>query len=289
MANAALFALEGALAHHQHCLHTKQFVERESATRLFFLADGLGEMNLTHRDGSIDEPKLVSNRCRQRITEAARCTPVERVFDPSSNLPSTELNLFALWINRHDATGSIADEIDNGIRHLQATAVHLGLAEQHNLQALTKLSFAPRLVEEDHVHATRPVAHLRLDHRAAITHRALGHRAHRYEHQRLSPGLEVADPSLVRSVDPAPRIIGDQVENRRDAHFAQRGLLLFTDTFESFDRDVSQFAKRDGLGGHSTPNRYGYSGCPPRCTSTCNPACSSASHARNAAVAEAVD
>ena len=139
-----------------------------------------------------------------------------------------------------------------------------------------QLALAPRLVEEHDPHPARAVADVDGHHRAAVAGRALRDRPHRDEHERLLTGHEVADPGLVRAVDPAPRVGGDQVEHRVDADSASAARRL-SPTPLSCSTSIPA-SSRSVIGGRAftaraarhlpTPKRYGYSGWPPRWTST---------------------
>ena len=179
-------ALELALAHHEDELHPQEFVERQPASRRLLVAHRCrAGGSRGSAVAAIDEPEPRANRRRHRLGDATIGAAPQRLLDPSGDLPRAELRLLALRVDRHDAAGPVADQVDDRVRHLQPTAVGVGLAEQRDLQALAELLLPPRLVEEHHLHPTRPVADLHVDHRAAIPRGPLGDRPHRDQHQRL--------------------------------------------------------------------------------------------------------
>jgi hypothetical protein len=223
-------------------------------------------VDLVYRLGAADQPELAANRLGDRIRESTHLAALQRVLDPPGNLPGAQLGFFALRIDGHDAARSITDEVDDGVRHLQPTAVHIGLAEQRDLQSFAQLPLAPRLVEEHDVQATRAIANLCLHHRPTIAHRALVGAANRDQHERFLSRDEIAHARLVRAINPSTGIHREQIEHRLDANLAQRCQLLLADTLQAIDRDVLEFAQRDAVShggssrrwwGHSTPNRYG--------------------------------
>ncbi len=221
-------------------------------------------------------PSRCQHRRRNRVGDATLPATPQRLLDPAGHLPRGDLRLLALRIDRHDPAGAVADEVDDRVRHLQTAPVRVGLAEQRDLQALLQLAFPPRLVEEHDVHAARPVADRDVDHRSPIPRHPLGHRSHRDQDERLLTGHEIGDARLVRPIDPPARIRRHQVEDGVDADRGERRLLLVTDALQPFDGDVGELAQRDRIHrrhrpdpvlAHSIPNRYGYRGCPPYCTS----------------------
>ena len=157
----------------------------------------------------------------------------------------------------------IANEIDNRVGHLQSAAVHLGLAEQCDLQTLPELFLPPRLVEEHDLQAPTAIADDGVDHGAAIAHRAFRHTAHTDQHQCFLTWQQVTDPRLVGAIHPTARIGREQVEHGVDANVVQRRQLLLADTLDPLHADRVEITQRQRFD-HSTPNRYGYNGWPPR-------------------------
>ena len=251
--DTALVSLHRPLAQHQHELHPQQFVEREPATGLLLVADRLGQVDVRQRVESSEHAETLQDRRRHRVGDPTIATASQRLFDPAGDLPGVDLDLLALRVDRHDTAGPIADQVDDRVRHLQTAAIHVGLAEQRDLQPLAQLALAPRLVEEDHLHAPRTVADVDVDHRAAVAGDALGHRPHGGEHERLLPRHQVGDAGFVRSVDPPSRVEGDQVEQVVDADRSERAALLVADALEPTDVDLGEVTERQCV--HSTPKR----------------------------------
>ncbi len=247
-------AFEHALAHHQHRLHPEQLVEGQPAASLFLLRNRLRGMDGVERGAALDQPVPAPYRLGNRVADPARRTLAQRVFHPPGDLPRHQRGLLALGVDRHDATGAVADQIDNGIRHLQPTAIELRLAEQGDLQPFTQLLLTPRLVEEHHLQPTAAIADHDVDHRPPVAHRSFGHAAHADQDQRLLPRQQVADAGLVGAIDPPPWIGRQQIEHRLDADGVQRCQLLLADTLDPLDADRVQIAQGKRIG-HSTPNR----------------------------------
>ena len=180
-----------------------------------------------------------------------------------ASLPRGDLRLLALRVDGHDAAGPVADEVDDRVRHLQTAPVRVGLAEQRDLQALLQLALAPRLVEEDDIHAARPVADRDVDHRSPIARHPLGHRSHRDQDEGFLAGHQIGDPRLVRPVDPPARIRRHEVEHGVDADAASDACFLSPTPFSrstgmsANSRSVIGFTVRSFDWPHSTPNRYG--------------------------------
>ena len=136
VADAPRLALERPLAHHEDDLDAEQLVERQPATCGLLLAHRLGEVDRAQRVAAVDQAEPPPHRVGHRIGDAPRSAPFQRVLDPPGDLPRAQRDLLALRVDRHDATGAIADQIDDRVRHLQPTAIHVGLAEQRDLQSL---------------------------------------------------------------------------------------------------------------------------------------------------------
>ena len=276
-------AFEHPLAHHQTCLHPQQLVERQPAPGLLLLGDRLRGVDGSKRRVACDQPETTPRRVGNRVGDPARRRLPQRILDPSGDLPRHQRGLLALRIHGHDATGAIADQVDDRIGHLQPAPIHLGLAEQRDLQSLAELLLAPRLIEEHHLQSPAAVADDRIDHRAPIAHRPLRHTSHTDQHQRLLARQQITDPRLVGAIHPTPRIGRQQIEHGVDADIVQRRQLLLADALDPLDADRVEVTQRQRFG-HSTPKRYGYRGWPPRCTSTCTSGRCSTIHASNASV-----
>ena len=202
-----------------------------------------GRWIISNAIAAIDETEPAADVVGNRIGDAAVVATAQRLLDPTGQLPRVQLGLLALRVDRDDATGAIADQVDDRVRHLQHAAVRVDLAEQRDLQTFTQLLLAPRLVEEHDVHATRAVTDLDVDDRAPVAGRPLRHGAHRHQHERLVTGNEVGDAGLVGPVDPASRVRGDQIEHGVDVERRQRGALLVADALELADVDRGEIAQ----------------------------------------------
>ena len=238
VADAQRLALERPLAHDQHGLHPQQLVERQPSASPCLVGHRLGQVDEPQRVGAIEQAQPLLHRPRHRVGDAPSRAALERVLDEAGDLPRGERHLLALRVDRHDAAGAVADEVDDRVGHLQPAAVHLGLAEQRDVQPFVQLLLAPWLVEEGDGEPAAAVADHRGDHRLAVAGDPLGDAAHGDEHQRLLARLEVAHPRLVGAVDPTPRVEGQEVEDRRDAERLQRRLLALADTAQPFDADA---------------------------------------------------
>ena len=248
VADRLRLTFERALAHHQDRLHPQQLVERQSPPRHFLLAHRLGHVDCAERVLAVDEAVAATHLERQRIGDAACRATLQRILDPAGDLPRAERGLLTLRVDRHDLAGAIADHVDDRVGHLQPAAVHVGLAEQRDLQALAQLLLAPGLVEEHHVQSTGAVADHGLDHRAPVAGDPLGDAAYGHQHQRLDAGREVTDARLVGAIHPPARVRGEQIEHGFDTDLTQRCELLLPHSLEPFDGDAAEGAQRQRPG-----------------------------------------
>ena len=98
--------------------------------------DRLGQVDAVERRRAVDAARSAgARRRRERVGDAPRAAACASA---SSTQPAIshvdQRGLLALRVDRHDATGAVADEVDDRVGHLQPAAVHLGLAEQRDLQ-----------------------------------------------------------------------------------------------------------------------------------------------------------
>ena len=240
----ALFALHRPLAQHQDQLHPEELVERETPSCLLLVLDALGQVDVGKRIEARQQSETPTDVVGQRVIDSSLATSAQRFLDPPGDLPGVDLRLLALRVDRHDAAGAIADEVDHGVRHLQPAPVHVGLAEERDLEPLTQLAFTPRLIEEHHLHPPRAVTDVGGHHRATIARGALRDRANRGEHQRLVAGDEIGDARFVRSIDPTPGVEGEQVEEVVDVDACQRRALLVANALQPADIDPGEVAQR---------------------------------------------
>ena len=80
------------------------------------------------------EPERGAARPPAPGRRAAPRAALEGVLDPAGELPRRELDLLALRVDRHDAPGAVADQVDDRVGHLQPTSVRVDLAEQRDLR-----------------------------------------------------------------------------------------------------------------------------------------------------------
>ena len=73
---------------------------------------------------------------------------LEHLVEPPRDVPRVDARLVGLRVDRDELAGAVADEVDDGVRHLLATLVHVELAEHEHLHPRPQLPLPPRLVEE---------------------------------------------------------------------------------------------------------------------------------------------
>ena len=251
--DAALVALHCSFAKNQHQLDPEELIEGEASTGLFLVADRLRQVDVREGVEACEHPETLRDLGWNRVGDPPVAASAQCFLDPPGDLPGRDLRLLALRVDRHDPAGSIADQVDDRVRHLQAATVDVGLAEQGHLEAFSELPLAPRLVEEHHLHAARTVADVDVDHRSAIPGDPLGHRPHGRQHQRLLARDQVGDARLVGTVDPTTRIEGDQVEQVLDTDCGERRTFLVADAPQPIDIDRGEVAEGECV--HSTPKR----------------------------------
>ena len=272
--------LDLPLAPYEHELDAQQLVERQSPTGLVLGVDRLGQVDRPERRSSVDERQPRPDVVTQRVGDTAWLAAVEGALDPPGELPRGELDLLALRVDRNDAPGAVADQVDDRVRHLQAVAVQVDGAEQSDVEPFDELALAPRLVEEHDVQSPGAVTDHRLDDRAPVARRAPVSRADGDQDEGLGARHEVGDASFVGAVDPPPRIAHQQIEDGLDAERLERVTLALADAAQLADVVAVELAERDPGCAHSTPTRYGYSGWPPVWTSNSTSGKRSAIHAR---------
>ena len=250
-----------------------------------FSAHRLREVDRAERVAAPDQAESPADPVRHRVGDASRLTPFERVLDPAGQLPRGELHLLALRVDRHDAPGAIADQVDDRVRHLQPTPVRPRPCRTGR-PAVPRCSWRSRHGWLKNTTCMRPVPSPTLA--VTIVRRlrssALGDRPDGDQHERLGTGHRGRSmrASLVRSTQRRGYVVTrSSTVSIPNAESASR--LRSPTPAQPADVDVGQLAERDRrpspAPSHSTPKRYGYSGWPPRCTSTCTPGRWSASHA----------
>ena len=150
------------------------------------------------RGGAIEEIDRGRESSVERIGETALAALRERVGDERAQLPREHLGLARLRVHRDDHAGLLvgrtraADDVDNGVRHLALSPVHVELAEERRLGADAQLLLAPRLVEERDVEQRRAVVDDDLDQRAALARAPAVDGANLGEDRRLLPHFSSA-------------------------------------------------------------------------------------------------
>ena len=209
--------LDHPLAQHQGQLDPQQLVEHEAAAGLLGLAHRLGDVDAMERGRAVDEVVPVEHPGRQRLDELARAP--QRLGDPAAEVPRVEAQLVGLRVERRDLQAILlVEEVDLRVGQLLLAPVVGDLAEEQRLGALRELAGPPRLVEERDPQVARAVADAQLG--AGLAAPPSGHGRRRHdptEDPRRLVDPDVADRRLLRLVDVAPRVVGEQVEDRLDA------------------------------------------------------------------------
>ena len=239
--DALRLTLQRALAHHQRELQPQQLVEDEALARRLGGGHRLRRVHVVERPRAADDVEPVEPFARQRVGELAGAA--QRLLDPVTQLPGRETGLVGLRVDGHDAPGAVADEVDDRVGHLPPAPVGLELAEEHRVGALLQLLGPPRLVEERAAQVAAAVEHVDLDEGAALAGAPRLHPLHHREHHGLVADLEVLDGGLLRAVEVAARVVGEQVEDGLDLHRRQRLDLLGPDPVEHRDRQLGQLAQ----------------------------------------------
>ena len=163
----------------------------------------------------------------------------------AGDLPRVQLGLLALRVDRHDAPGAVADQVDDRVRHLQAAAERRrpcrtgrsrGPASSWRSRHGWLKNTTCRRPESSPT--TASTIERRLRSWRFFTERTVD------EHERRRAGHEVAHPRLVRAVDPAPGVRRQQVEHRRHADGGERLGLLLADALHARHRDGIEVAER---------------------------------------------
>ncbi len=177
----------------------------------------------------------------KRIVDTSRNATTKRLFDPFGEFPGFHATVARLGVNRNNATRSVADQVDDRIRHLQSTAIGVGLAPNGNGEPDRQLFVSPRLIEKRQRELASCVANANRDHRATIARHALVDGENFDNDERLHPGQQVFHPTFIRAVHPSAWIMHDQVEQRRDVHCFQIFLTLFTYAMQFADTQICKF------------------------------------------------
>jgi hypothetical protein len=248
--------LQAALAHHEGELDAQQLVEHEAPARLLGLVHRLGGVDAPERPRAVDEVVLVEQPVGQRLDEVAG--PPQALGHPAAEVLRVQPELVGLRVDGGDLQAVLlVEEVDLGVGQLLLPAVVGDLAEEHGLGALGQLPRPPRLVEERDAQIPRAVGDAQLGAGLPATPPGHGRRRHHApEHPHLVVDPKVADRGLLRLVEVAPRVVREQVEDRRDLDLGEHLGPLGADAVEPRDRQLGQLAQPSGHG-YSMPKRYG--------------------------------
>ena len=168
-----------------------------------------------------------------RVGDAPVLAAPQRLLDELGDLPGVEGHLLALRVDRHDAAGPVADQVDDRVRHLERRR---GSTSALPNSATCRPGASWRSRHGWLKNTTREPARLVADrgrhHRPAVAGLALRDRPHGDQDERLLARHEVAHPGLVGAVDPAPGVEGDEVEDRVDAELVQGVTPLVADALQ---------------------------------------------------------
>ena len=232
-------------------------------------------MDLVEGPRALLHVEPVAPPLRQRVDEVAG--PFEGLGDQRRQVPRVEAGLLRLGVDGDDATGLVADEVDDGIRHLAPALVGVDAPEEDGLPPDRQLLRPPRLVEEGALEVAGAVEDVDLDERSPVPRAPAVHPLDTRQHHGLVTHLEVSDRRLLGAVEIAARIVREEVEHGLDLH-EQEGLgRLLPHALQDGDGKFSKLGQPPA-GGHSTENRYGYNGWPPWWTSTLASGRCSATH-----------
>src|SRR5262249_39029990 len=146
MCNSTRLALDGALAQHENRLKAEELVESQSLARRVGRWNRLGKVHVVHCPSAINKIETITNGFWQWVRE--RSCAFESFFGPLRDLPSRQTCLLRLRIDGNYATRTIADEVDNGIRHLATASIEVDLSEKDSLTTREELLGAPGLIEK---------------------------------------------------------------------------------------------------------------------------------------------
>ena len=208
----------GVLPLHQLQLDAEEFVEHQPAAGLGYLTHRGGPVDAVIGLGATHKVVAVSNIDRDRVGEPPDLhDPPEGLGDQPVDVPTVEAGGLGLRVNGNDPARAVADQVDQGVRHLQASPVLVDLPEQDGLPTLGQLLLAPRLVEEHQIETLGliGVGHPDFNQRAA----AAGPPSRGFldpdQHHPLFAHLQRTQCRLTGAVEVAARVVGDQVEYRR--------------------------------------------------------------------------
>ncbi len=245
--DAPRFPLEGSLTHDEGELESEQFVEREPAAGVLRVVHRVGQMDLTERPIAVDDREFVSPRVIEWVehpTEFAKAD--DGLLDRRAEVPRGQARLLRLRIDRHNAAGAVANQVDDGIRHLPAALVEVDLPEEHGLGPDRELLAPPSLVEERALEVARSVEEVNLHEGPTLTSAAGRVALHLGQDHRLLAHPEVFDLRLVGAVEITTGVMGDEVEHALDRwiEVGQRLGLLVAHAGYLRDGDLLQRRQR---------------------------------------------
>ncbi len=152
--------LDRPLTEHEGELHTEQLVEHQTTTGRHRLGHRLGGVDARHRPHPVDEVVAVEERHRHRVGQRpslGRLDAAQGLGHEAGDVGRVEAGLLRLRVDRDDAAGLVADQIDDRARHLELAPERRHLAEHDGLAPFRELAFPPALVEERQLEGARPI------------------------------------------------------------------------------------------------------------------------------------
>ena len=201
---------------------------------------------------AVDEVVAVEQRLVDRIGEAARRALRERLAHERAQLPGEHLGLARLRVDGQDHAGLVvgdagaAEHVDDRVRHLALAAVHVELAEERRPRCRRASCFSR--------HAWLKNVTLSSDVPSWTTTStsALPLRVRRPWTVRTSPKTVASSPTasaamstLLRAVDPAARVVLQQVEHVVQPHVGEPRLERGADALQARQRDLAQVPQRE--------------------------------------------
>ena len=199
---------------------------------------------------AVDEVVAVEERLVERVGEAARRALRERVRHQRAQLPGEHLGLARLRVDRDDHAGLLvgdagpADHVDDRVRHLALAAVHVELAEERHLGAdascFSRHAWLKNVTLSSDVPSwtTTSTSALPLRVRRPWTVRTSAKTV------ASSPTASAAMSTCLRAVDPAARVVLQQVEHVVQPHVGEARLERGTDALQARERDLAQIPQR---------------------------------------------
>ena len=172
----------------------------------------------------VDEVVAVEHPVGHRVGEAPRLRAAQRLVHPVADLPGGQAGLLGLRVDRHDAAGPVADEVDDRVGHL--------LRPRYISTLPNSATVMPgRSCRSRHGWLKNVTRRCPLPSVTSTVDQRLGRPApgpprrcplDRDQDQRLLAHPQVADRGLVGAVEVAPRVVGEQVEHVSTPSVRQR-------------------------------------------------------------------